>query len=722
MTRSIALNKFYMNNTIKKSINKECILTVVRCKELWLECALAVLLFWFYSYKLDQSIMPILLDDEYGYWANSSYFMGLDWSSITGNIAYYSYGYSLILLVLRILAPWFDIGSWDGMYQLATAFNLLMLVAGFFIAVKLCRRYMKNMNWIVRCVACFVVMLYPANKIYSHITLSECALTFFFWVFLYMMHRVTDKPSIQNHAAFALVSVYMYTIHQRTLAQFITAIIIVVLIRLRRISRLKHTAAFGAVMCVCLVIHSVIKQNLQNTLYMGKPPAGFAELVSYACTKKTVLLVLMMLVLLLLLYLAGRGKVRIAFLLVLAGAAAVGVYIMGRLGAGNTASEVLPDRLAMNDFAGQWGKVRNIFTVPGLIRLATSIVGKWFYLAAGSGLVICWGMRNLIINAFWVTADCLRRMFCALLGKKDDGLKRLHGDSARHLWFFGVFLAWAGTFMICAIYKEGLYKVDDLVHGRYIEYTIGILLIYSIDILLAEKHWLLMLSVCTVLYSAAGVYCQYVYDELQRTHYELAHAVMFGRVFWNYQSPTGKIQQLTGYILPLSALFYIAFKLFGSFIERIPGQPRINSAIATVRCVLALMVPLVAWTHLSDAIIDNYVCSRNSKQSGALPNVAAWANTISADSEVYFINDSLSYKQASLLQYMLMDREVRLVPMSEVDFDNDDLYIINNAYLGDPVIMEKCDVVISIGSYAMVVNNSQELMNTWNIYKEVLRE
>lgn len=475
-------------------------------------------------------------------------------------------------------------------------------------------------------------------------------------------------------------------------------------------------------MCASLVLHSVIKQNLQNTLYMGKPPVGFAELVSYACTKKTVFIIVLLLALLLILYLIDRGKIRIAFLLVAAGTAVAAVYIMGRIGAGNAASEALPDRLAMNDFAGQWGKVRNIFTVPGLIRLGTSIVGKWFYLAAGSGLVICWGMRNLIVNAFWICVDCFKRAVSALLGKKDDGLKRLGGDSALHLWFFGVFLAWAGTFMICAIYKEGLYKVDDLVHGRYIEYTIGILLIYSIDILLAEKHWLIMLGICTALYSAAGVYCQYVYDELQRTHYELAHAVMFGRVFWNYQSPTGKIQQLTGYILPLSALFYIAFKLFGSFIERIPDQPRINSAIATARCILALMVPLVAWTHLSDAIIDNYVCSRNSKQSGALPNVAAWANTIGRNSEVYFINDSLSYKQASLLQYMLMDREVRLVPMSEISFDSDDLYIINNAYLGDPVIMEKCDTVISIGSYALVINNSQELMNTWNIYKEVLRE
>ena len=299
-------------------------MTVVRCKELWLECALAVLLFWFYSYKLDQSVMPILLDDEYGYWANSSYFMGLDWSSITGNIAYYSYGYSLILLVLRMIAPWLDVGSWDGMYQLATNFNLLMLVAGFFIAVRLCRRYMKNMNWIVRCVACFVVMLYPANKIYSHITLSECALTFFFWVFLYTMYRVTEQPSCRNHAAFALVSVYMYTIHQRTLAQFITAIIIVLLIRLRRVSRLKHTAVFGAVMCASLVLHSVIKQNLQNTLYMGKPPVGFAELVSYACTKKTVFIIVLLLALLLILYLIDRRKIRIAFLLVAAGTAEIG--------------------------------------------------------------------------------------------------------------------------------------------------------------------------------------------------------------------------------------------------------------------------------------------------------------------------------------------------------------------------------------------------------------
>lgn len=88
---------------------------------------------------------------------------------------------------------------------------------------------------------------------------------------------------------------------------------------------------------------------------------------------------------------------------------------------------------------------------------------------------------------------------------------------------------------------------------------------------------------------------------------------------------------------------------------------------------------------------------------------------------MYFVSDSLNYKQASLLQFMLMDREVSLVPMAEVDFGKDDIFIINNMYLGEPVIEEKCEVVLTLGSYALVINNSQQLMETWRIYKGCCR-
>ncbi|MBQ5849827.1 MAG: hypothetical protein IIW54_03270, partial [Lachnospiraceae bacterium] len=43
----------------------------------------------------DKIVQLIIFNDEYGYWANSSFFLGIDWSSVTSRIPYYSYGYSL---------------------------------------------------------------------------------------------------------------------------------------------------------------------------------------------------------------------------------------------------------------------------------------------------------------------------------------------------------------------------------------------------------------------------------------------------------------------------------------------------------------------------------------------------------------------------------------------------------------------------------------------------
>lgn len=702
-------------------ISKDRVKGILRDREIILQLMLAVLLYIICSYHLETAVMPILLDDEYGYWANSSYFMGLDWSSITQNIAYYSYGYSLILQLIRVVAAFFDVGYWAELYQLALIVNLLMIVASFLIAVKICRRYMPNLNWIVRNIVCFVVMLYPANQIYSHITLTECMLTFLFWVFLYTMMRVTDKPSILNHVGLAILSIYMYSVHQRTLAILMTAIIVVILVKMWRISSLKHTAVFGITLCVSLMVHTMIKQSVQNTLYLGNQPLESSALLASLINKKTACMIMAVAVVLLVLYLLDKGKARLVLLLAAVGIAVAAAAVV-KLGFGIGTDQTVTDRMAMNDFAGQWSKIKGIFSIGGLIRLGTSIVGKWFYLAAGTGLVICWGMRNLLINAFWLLVDGIKKLVSAVLGKESTTLKRIDHDVPSHLWLLGVFLAWFGTFMICAIYKEGLYKVDDLVHGRYIEFTIGILLIYSVNILVSEKHWLVMSIISLFLYVVAGEYCQYVYDELQRTHFELAHAVMFGRVFWNYESPTGKIHELARYVIPMAVSFLVIFKLFGNRLAKSNLDASTKVRVITVRCVLALVIPAMAWTHLSQSIIDNYVSSRNVKQSGALPGIASRISLISIDDPVYFINDSLSYKQASLLQFMLMDREVQFVAMENMTFEEDAIYIVNNAYLDNAAIAENCETVMTAGSYALIINRNQEIMKRWSGYKELIRD
>lgn len=109
--------------------------------------------------------------------------------------------------------------------------------------------------------------------------------------------------------------------------------------------------------------------------------------------------------------------------------------------------------------------------------------------------------------------------------------------------------------MISAIYKEGFYKNDDLFNGRYVEFTIGFLLLYSLERLLNDKKWVRKALLCMVLYIAAGRLCQYAIDELGRTEFELAHCVMFGRVVWNYEVPIGKVREVEGYIFPLAICF-----------------------------------------------------------------------------------------------------------------------------------------------------------------------
>lgn len=674
-------------------------------KEISLQFLLAIIIFMWSTYRLKEVMMPILLDDEFAYWSNSSFFMGIDWSSVTQRVGYYSYGYSLILVLIRIFTGYFFSG-WEQMYQTAVVLNAIFLVISYVLAIKICKRYLHNMHWAVRDMVCFVAVIYPSNMIYAHTTMTECTLTVLFWVFAYVVMKVIDHPGIFNHICLACVSFYMYAVHQRCLSILITAILLVGYIRLVRINKMRHTIAFASVMFGLYLIHSIIKNALQNVNYLGMPSMSLTETVSIVINFKTLVILVVVAALLLWLWMIEKGRIRLAasimFVVIVA---AVGVLIsMGGVGAlaNNSSSS---DRLATNDFSGQWGKLAMMFSLRGLIRLGTSVVGKWFYLAAGTGLVICWGMKETIKNAFWMMVESVKRAYNALAHKNNDVLSKVRDDWKDHIWMLTMFFAWAGAFMVCAIYKEGLYKVDDLVNGRYIEYLIGILIIISADSFFRDQHWLRTWIISLLLLIVAGAYCQYVYDELQRTEFELAHAVMFGRVFWNYESPTGKVRILLGYVIPLSTAFVMIAKAFGSFVS--------NYRIAIIRCCLALLIPIFAWNHLARQIEDRYVVVRNEKQSGALPKIAGWIRVMEDNCNIYFVNDNFSYKQAELLQFMVMDYSLEMVDLGYLSLDEDAIYIMHVNCLEDPRVQEKCESVVASGNYCMVLNKNQDLMQKW---------
>lgn len=649
----------------------------------------AAVIFVIGIYRYLEAYQPIIFSDEYGYWVSSAFFLGEDWKSVTEGINYYSYGYGIWLTVLRLIGKWFD---WGGtvLFQSATVMHVLMLSVSYIIALKLCKRYFSDIHPGVRYLLCFAAIVYPSNLVFSHMTWAECTLTFFFWVFLLVLMKATDKPRIGNHIALALSAFYLYTIHQRTLAVLVTAVILVLYMELRRRNGWRHTVAFFCMTYGCLLVHSVIKGRLQNEYFLGRPPRDLKGILAYAFNMKMLLVLAVFCVLLALLYLCRRGKKKTALLLMAALGGAVLLLILK--GGGISGDSSQPGNIAVNDFSGQIGRLKRIFTGKGIIRLGISIVGKWFYLASATALVVCWGIRDLLIHAFRMTIDAMKCAISVFTARPYVKRKVMAEKAPEDLWFFGVFLSFAGTFMISAIYKEGLYKVDDLVNGRYVEFLIGILIIYSFNSLIHSKRWILNALLYYVLYFLAAVLCQYTLNELGRTSFEICHSVMFGRVFWNNEVPVRKVRIMVHYVTRLYAAFLliIRFKWF----------PRLRQVLY----MAGLCIPIIVWTMLGHTLIDRYIIAGDELLGSTSQRLSFWVEALDEDIPVYFVAGTERYRWAESLQFMLLDRPVTVTDLESVNYDEEALFIIGSKYARTDEIHEKCEVVTTAGTFTLLLN------------------
>lgn len=695
-----------------------------------LSCIPALVIFLLATYRLPETGQPILFNDEIGYWSNSAFFLGMDWTSVTGRINYYAYGYSLLLMPLQVMAERFGWG-WETLYHAAVVMNGLFIVLSYGIALKLTRRYLRGMNGVVRTAACFVVCTYSAYLVYAHIGWTECTLLFFFWLFLYVMMRVTDRPTVANHIAFAVDAFYLYMVHQRSLGIVVTAVLVVLCMRILRRNRMRDTAAFLGSMYLCGLIHGAVKWNLQHVNYLGGEPVAFREIVGHAFTGTAKLLFVAGLVLLLLLYLIEKRKYKILFALLAVGILLAAGLFYNRNGGGaestvaadaaagetvdnsgaGAAGEAVDVRISVNDFSGQWGVVRNLFTVNGLIRLGISVVGKWFYLASATGFVICWGIAGLCKNACILCRDGGIWMYrlCRRKGEEPEQTEEKEALLRERIWLLGVFAAWFSTFMISAIYKEGFYKNDDLFNGRYAEFTIGFLLLYGLNCLINDKKWVRKLLLCVVLYIAAGHLCQYAIDEVGRTEFELAHCVMFGRMVWNYEVPLGKVRVVEDHIFPLAIAFFAVLKPLR---ERFPR-------VAAARTVLALAIPFVAWSYLGKSIVDNYVVVRNEKQAEPLPQFATWISILGrGDEKIYYTMDSANQRYAGALQYMVQDRSVIVTDLAHAPFTEDAFFVVRQEYIDSDQVAGHCELVMNSRRYLLLINKDGELAQRWQPFKE----
>ena len=184
-----------------------------------------LLLFCYYMYSIHQIYSFELIPDEFGYWTYAATLSGCDWSDIVSLGSYYSFGYTLILY------PIFQIFQ-DSIvaYRAAVTVNFLLMILAYFVLLKNIMRLQEERQKTISLVLITgIAILYPSWLHYSRSTMTEIAVMSMYIIICMLMTLYLDnhKPGIL--VALIISLIYIYTVHMRTVAILIAAVITLLL-------------------------------------------------------------------------------------------------------------------------------------------------------------------------------------------------------------------------------------------------------------------------------------------------------------------------------------------------------------------------------------------------------------------------------------------------------------------------------------------------------------
>lgn len=566
---------------------------------------LAIIIFILAVYRIGELNQIKIYSDEFGYWTGSAFLTGDDWSSVTSGIFYYSYGYGILLIPIRLLLN--DSGD---MYRAAVLLNGIMLVVSYCFAVRLGSRYFERFDRTARAVICFIAVVYPSNIVQAHIAWDEVTLTLLFWIFAWLMMKVCDKPSVGNHIALSVIVCYQYVVHQRSLGIMIAAAMMILYMKIRKVNNWKQTIIFFAVMIICMVVHGNIKTALINDFY-------------------------------------------------------------------NNNSQV-----AINNLSGQVGNLKNIFTGGGFLRLIFSVIGKWLYLAASTGLLLFWGMRDLWYNMWHLLIEFIR-----------DPRGQGNGDKSK-LWKLAMLLAFAGTFSITAIYMSGIGRMDNLMYGRYNEFILGLYFTYSIYCFMKDEHWIKHLVIYTSVTFIMGWLCQYILNSVENTIFEPAHCITMSLFLKNGELPTSGVNEFVLCSVLVGVLFMVLMK-WKKLIEC-----KINNTI------LASSVFAAVYLYISIHSVNTYIVPTHNSFSEVLTPIAKEINTSAKKDKIYFLSDTVWRGWAEGFQFQLPDKPVTVVSSTELSFEGDAYYIMGSEFVQNEKMLKNCTILVSNRMFTLAVGKS----------------
>lgn len=208
--------------------------------------------------------LPYIYNDEFGYWASAAHFVGFDWSEIFSKIPYYSYGYGIILAILIKIT-----GDMAEAYKVAVALNGLWLALSYVILYKAGTKIYPDVKKVVMLLAAAVAVAFSGNFVQVNYTWPETFLFFLFCLLFYLIVMLAEYPSFLKLIILAILSAYMFCVHQRTLGIIIAVVLFIFLLILKKQIEFKQLIYFVLPFVVCIVAIVIYKMDIIEKIWMN---------------------------------------------------------------------------------------------------------------------------------------------------------------------------------------------------------------------------------------------------------------------------------------------------------------------------------------------------------------------------------------------------------------------------------------------------------------------
>ena len=165
--------------------------------------------------------VPVILPDEFGYWAQAANMAGMDWKEIVSHHSWYSFGYGILMLPFVKL-----LSNPIAAYRVVTGINFLLMGGStlllYQILSKLCVTPDKKKTAVVSGAA----MIYVSYLTYAHTTMAESLLTFLNVLLAYGLYLWFAEKKAGSLILVLLTAGYMYTVHMRSIGILLAAALV----------------------------------------------------------------------------------------------------------------------------------------------------------------------------------------------------------------------------------------------------------------------------------------------------------------------------------------------------------------------------------------------------------------------------------------------------------------------------------------------------------------